>query len=114
MPARTAFSFIAPIVFDALTKTGATDNAVIKRNVAVEVERQLAPRIAHETNNEPWFRSRVTWGALASTLAGISTLIMVFTTSPLDFEQLYIALMAIGGGLTTIWGRWAAKTPIGQ
>jgi hypothetical protein len=78
-----------------------------------EAER-LAPILVNQTNNEPWYRSRVTWGALASILAGASTIIMMGVTGSFDPEQLMIAAGAIGGGTTTIWGRWASKTPIGQ
>lgn len=76
----------------------------------------VAPTVLHLTNNEPWYQSRVTIGAIVSIavpllgLAGISADVV-------DAEEITAVLVAIGtavGGILTLYGRWKAKTPIGS
>lgn len=84
--------------------------------VAEAVAKQIAPRMAHEANAEPWYQSRVTWGALVSIGTGIAAL-AGYTLSAADLEQIIVIGTAAGtaiGGVLTLWGRWIAKKPIGQ
>lgn len=95
------------------------DVPVAPRDIGVVSEaiaRQIAPQIAHEANAEPWYQSRVTWGALVSIGTGIAAL-AGYAISPDDLEQIIVIGTAGGtliGGLTTLYGRWKAKKPIGQ
>lgn len=75
---------------------------------------KLAPVLINQNNQEPWYRSRVTWGAVAAILSGLATIITQITGGDPNLEVIFAAITAIGGGITTIWGRWGAKAPIGQ
>lgn len=84
--------------------------------IASAVIEAVAPQLEHAANAEPWYRSRVTIGAIVSIaipllgVAGVSG-------DVLDADQLTALLMAAGaviGGITTLYGRWVAKAPIGK
>lgn len=86
------------------------------RQVASAAAEAVAPLIVNKANAEPWYQSRVTWGALVSIGTGLATL-AGFTIAPQDAELIIGVGMAAGtvvGGALTLWGRWAAKKPIGQ
>lgn len=115
MPAR----FLIPVVQAILpTVLNSLSNSSVpvqyRERVAYEVAERVAPMVAHQANAEPWYRSRVTLGSLASVLTGISTVLMMFSTGDFDPQQVTIASGAIFGGVVALWGRWASKTPIGR
>lgn len=94
------------------TTTEGKDVSIITSKVLTEV----APIVAHATNSEPWWQSRVTWGALLAALAGV--LGVLGYSFPAEVQgkiiDLIIALLPLIGGLTALYGRWVAKKPIGQ
>lgn len=106
---------IAARIADRLAQTPAVpvdsrDKPVVQQQVAKE----LKPVLEHLTNSEPWFRSRVTWGAIFAILGGIASIgTMLANGVPLSFETYGPPLGSIGGGIGTLWGRWAARKPIG-
>ncbi len=76
---------------------------------------EVADAVAHATNGEPWYRSRVTWGAL---VAGGASLAGAFglTLGQEDREVLAGGLAAAGGlvgAALTLYGRWKARRPLG-
>lgn len=84
--------------------------------LAVEAAKAAAPIIAHATNNEPWYQSRVTIGALVSIATGVLALFGI-VISPEDAATYTAMILAAGpvlGGLFTLYGRWKAKKPIGS
>jgi len=88
----------------------ATEKPVVKATVAKE----LQPVIEHLTNNEPWYRSRVTWGAIFAILGGVASIgTMLANGVPLSLETYGPPLSSIGGGLGTLYGRWKARKPLG-
>jgi hypothetical protein len=76
----------------------------------------ILQQILHSTNNEPWYTSRVTLGAL---LGIVGTVLLAFFN--IDFNadaqkmalDLIVAALPVAGGLLTLYGRWKAKVPIG-
>lgn len=73
------------------------------------------PAFDHATNAEPWYRSRVTVGALLSAAAPILGLVGL-QLSPESRDVLVAVIVALGGVVgpaLTLYGRWAAKTPLG-
>lgn len=81
--------------------------------VRQEVAEAVAPVIEHLTNSEPWYRSRVTIGALTSIAAGVCQLL----GWAVDMETLAVFVstaLAIAGGLLAWYGRWKARKPIGR
>lgn len=95
-----------------MTATQGSDVQVITSKVLTEV----APIVAHATNNEPWYASRVTWGALLAAVSGVLGILGYSFPAEMQGKiiDLIIALLPIIGGLTALYGRWVAKKPIGQ
>lgn len=94
------------------TNTTNSDVGVITSKVMSEV----APIVAHATNNEPWWQSRVTLGALMAAVAGV---LGIFGYAFPEETQgkvmdLVIALGPIIGAGLALYGRWAAKKPLGS
>ena len=86
------------------------------RTIIDAVERSTAPVVAHITNTEPWYQSRVTLGAILAAAAGV---VGAFGYAfPEDVQgkvvDLIVALGPVIGGALALYGRWAAKKPLGQ
>lgn len=81
--------------------------------VKQEVAKAVAPVIEHLTNNEPWYQSRVSWGALFAILGGVATIGTALANGESNMDVYTTAGMSILGGATTLYGRWAARKPIG-
>ncbi len=75
---------------------------------------EAAKVIVNQTNNEPWWQSRVTWGAIAAILGGLGTMAGLVAAGDWTPNLWVAALGSVGGGIGTIYGRWAAKKPLGQ
>lgn len=77
--------------------------------------RPVDPEAVHKANAEPWYQSRVTWGAI------ISGVVPILAASGIvldvaDQETVVVGLTAAGttvGAILTLYGRWKAKRPIG-
>jgi len=86
-----------------------------------EVAKAIDPMLTNMTNQEPWYQSRVTWGAIITVLAAAGgvwgwsfppemqgkVIETIVTLSPL--------LAGAVGGAFTLYGRWIARTskPLG-
>ena len=92
------------------------ETAVLAREeVESKLTKQLLPMIQHVTNQEPWYRSRVTIGNLVS---GVCLLLAVGGVKISADDQLIAievigAVGIIGGNLYSLYGRWRARKPIG-
>ena len=75
-----------------------------------------APVVAHITNTEPWYQSRVTLGAVLAAAAGV--LGAFGYAFPEDVQgkivDLIVALGPVIGGALALYGRWVAKKPLGK
>lgn len=80
------------------------------------VTSRIVPEIISATNNEPWYRSRVTLGALLAAIAGVLGLFGYAFPAEAQGKviDLIIALGPLIGAAITLYGRWAAKKPIGE
>ena len=74
------------------------------------------PAVLHALNAEPWYRSRVTLGALLSMLAPVVGLFGVELSSASQeaLIALAIALGGVVGPALTLYGRWIATRPLGR
>lgn len=73
------------------------------------------PEAVHEANAEPWYQSRVTWGAIIAA-ATPAIALTGYALDAVDREIVVAGLTAAGavfGAATTLYGRWKAKRPIG-
>lgn len=83
--------------------------------VAQEVAAEITPVVQHLTNQEPWYKSRVTLGALGSIITAIAAA-LGFAISPEDMDVIIGVTAAAGtviSSLYTLYGRWRARRPIG-
>ena len=90
------------------------DKVIDKQTTALQKEVNAV--VDHNTNNEPWYQSRVTIGAIVSIAMPILGLVGVTADiiSPDELTGLILAAGVIVGGLTTLWGRYISRKPIGQ
>lgn len=108
----------------AIIATGVHDVALNPNNalstadaypVAKAITAEILPGVLHATNNEPWYQSRVTWGAIVSIGIGLLGTFGV-ATDWIDPDQAISLGLGVGsviGGLITLYGRWKARQPIG-
>lgn len=101
---------VEAVVGDAIA-TRRPDPAAVAREAAAAVE----PVVAHATNAEPWYASRVTWGAIVSLLTPVLAL-AGWSLDEADRDAVVTTILAVGpaiGAVVTLYGRWAATRPIG-
>lgn len=83
--------------------------------VTTAVSAQVVPLVLSATNNEPWYQSRVTWGALGAIVLPLLGFVGI-TTDVVSLNDFIVGGMTLGSvvsGLLTLYGRWKAKKPIG-
>lgn len=116
----TASQNIRKQIDDAVNQTavhaelGIRDRAI--EPIVDAVASKVTAPILHVTNNEPWYQSRVTWGAIVSIGTGLLGAVGV-ATDWLDAETAIALGMGLGsviGGAVTLYGRWKARKPIGM
>jgi hypothetical protein len=83
---------------------------------------EAVPVILHQTNQEPWYQSRVTLGAIVAIGSGFATL-GGFSVDESAQRQILDTFVGVGtiagslgavlGGVTALWGRWVARRPLG-
>ncbi|WP_336799470.1 hypothetical protein [Kaistia sp. MMO-174] len=74
------------------------------------------PAVIHAANAEPWYVSRVTWGAIIAALAPILGLLLGHSISSEDqatLGQVAVAIGTLAGAGLTLYGRWRARAPLG-
>ena len=102
-----------PAVPIDMTAPGGEGYAV--RKAAEIVVDEVRPLVEHIANQEPWYQSRVTWGAIIAGAAPLAGL-LGREISAEDQMQMVSALAALGtliGVAVTLYGRWRAMKPIG-
>lgn len=84
--------------------------------VARAVINELTPVVEHLTNQEPWYQSRVTWGAIISIATPVlgALGISVGWLDPDLAVAISTAAVSLVGGVLTLYGRWKARKPLGQ
>lgn len=117
MDARTQIeSQIAGAVVEAAKST---DNAMTMKDaksVSEIVAAEVAPIVVNQTNQEPWYQSNVTMGAL---LIIITRLLAHYGYAiPQELHgpilDLIIAFGPYVGGAWVLFGRWIASKPLGE
>jgi hypothetical protein len=83
--------------------------------ITESVMEEVQPRIDHLTNAEPWYQSRVTWGAIIIILTRLLAHFGYKIPEELHgaILDLIIAFGPYFGAGVALWGRWVSKKPIG-
>lgn len=119
-------SKIAERAVDAVQETAArptnplsaTAVAETRQNLEAAIEQKVATTVAHVTNNEPWYQSRVTIGnylAIAGALAGVFGVVVEQDQYRTWTELIFIGapiVAGIVGSAFSLYGRWKAKKPL--
>ncbi|GGA60707.1 hypothetical protein [Pelagibacterium lentulum] len=85
----------------------------IAPNVSRPEAERLAPILINQNNQEPWYQSRVTWGAIAAILSGLGTMAGLVAAGDWSPSLWATAVTGVGGGIGTLWGRWGRpKSPL--
>lgn len=115
-PAQKVKELIAVAVSsEAVNPTSSLETRDI-RAVTEAVAAQVVPTVLNVTNNEPWYQSRVTWGALGAIVLPLLGFVGV-TSDILSLNDFIVGGMALGSAISggiTLWGRWKARKPIGM
>ncbi len=94
------------------------DNTLAKRDVpeiTAAVAKEVNSIVVNATNNEPWFQSRVTLGAIVTLVGGVYQLVLDFTDGTMPTaDSLTAQLGIIAGAAVVLYGRWVARKPIGE
>jgi hypothetical protein len=118
---------IVSAAMDAVTTVAAQPNdlsvsavADSKSDIKAEMKDEVASVIAHVTNSEPWYQSRVTLGSLA-VLVAMGAGVLGYTIDPETQGKAIDAIItlsplivAAAGGAFSLYGRWVAKKPLGS
>ena len=108
-----ALAGVTSAINSPTTTVGAADRAEITQEVVKAVE----PIVANMTNQEPWYQSRVTWGAIITFASPVIGQIIGHQVTAEEQAMVVGIACAVGGaigGILTLYGRWVAKRPIGQ
>ncbi|MEY9782259.1 hypothetical protein [Sinorhizobium fredii] len=113
---KTLENKIAGAVITAIGDPAVPADSAAAAPIINAVVTRIAPEIINATNSEPWYRSRVTLGAILAAAAGVLGLFGV--AFPADVQgkviELVIALGPVVGGALALYGRWSARKPIGE
>jgi hypothetical protein len=89
-----------------------------KREIVDRVLTEAAPVVLNQTNQEPWYQSRVTLSALLAILSGLLATLGYADILPNELRgqliELFIAAGPVIAGVGALYGRWVAKKPLGS
>ena len=81
--------------------------------VSQALVKEVIPDILHATNNEPWYASKVTLGAVATLIGGSYALVMDFADGTMPTGDSFTGqVVAIACAALALYGRWAARKPV--
>jgi hypothetical protein len=84
---------------------------VVANQIEQTINKQVGPVLTNATNNEPWYRSRVTVGNLVGIAASVGSM-FGFAVAPED-QDVIVGVVTGGvatlGALFSLYGRWKAR-----
>ncbi|HWJ72130.1 MAG TPA: hypothetical protein VNX29_03085 [Kaistia sp.] len=110
---------LTPAITAAAGRSGTAISSAELPALGIAVADAIAgdPALGHVVNAEPWYRSRVTWGAIIAALAPLIALLAGHELGADERSALIDIAMAggsIAGALIALHGRWVAKVPLGS
>lgn len=113
---RNAAQILAPVIATATRQAVNGTSAMLTSEAQDAVVKEVAAVVVNQTNNEPWWQSRVTWGAIIAAIAGILGIFGYTLPSELQGRILegIIAAGPLISAAIVLYGRWVAQKPLGQ
>lgn len=114
---RTAIEILAPVVRKSIDQalSGSHVDALDKHELKAEVTKEVAAVVVNQTNQEPFYQSRVTIGAIMTLIGGTYALVLDFMDGvPPATDDLTAQATVIIGAAVVLYGRWVAQKPLGQ
>lgn len=108
-------SIIAAGVREVALRPDTALNTAEAAPVTKAIITEVLPPALHVTNNEPWYQSRVTWGALGAIVLPLLGYVGI-TSDVLSLNDFIVGgmtLASVVSGAFTLYGRWKARKPIG-
>lgn len=126
---------IGGVIFDVISRSikqvgndpsvpqlSSSDATIVQQEVIATAARdpqlkELSKVVENATNSEPWYQSRVTWGAIIAFASPLLAQIIGRAIDPAE-QAMWISILTAGGamvgGLISWYGRWVAKKPLGS
>jgi hypothetical protein len=121
MPTLNPVEIMLGALSGAVTRMAGRPDVPLTPAAAPTITRALAeelaadPALRHAANAEPWYTSRVTWGAIIAGLSPILGLVLGHTLTAEDrgtLAEIAVALGTLTGAGLALYGRWRARTPL--
>lgn len=108
-------SELKPVIADA-AKAAVTDaGTTMTPNQVKAVTKEVSAVVVNQTNQEPFYQSTVTIGALITIIGGGYGFILNFTDGTIpDGTEFTAMITPLIGAVVTLYGRWIRKTPLGS
>lgn len=107
---------IAGAVVEAVKSPTTNATASDAKEISDAVKAEIVPIVMNQTNQEPWYQSHVTMGAIVFIL--LKVLAQLGWAVPADLHGPILDLViAVGPYLAFLWvmaGRWILRYPIGE
>jgi hypothetical protein len=100
------------VIRDEVIKVATDPKTDMSRKDVTDVVNAIEPVIAHATNNEPWYQSRVTWGSIAAVIFAVLTGLGFVVDVQTWTQVLVVSGPPIAAALYQLYGRWYATKPI--
>jgi hypothetical protein len=101
---------LAPVIAREVRNVGAQSRVDTEK-----VTKEVAAVVINQTNQEPFYQSRVTIGAIMTLIGGTYALVLDFMDGvPPATDDLTAQATAIVGAAVVLYGRWVAKKPLGS
>lgn len=79
-----------------------------------QVTKDVGDVVINQTNQEPWWQSSVTLGAILTLVGGVYNFVWQVSLNGAPDPQTFIALMTpLAGAAWTLYGRWIQRKPFG-
>lgn len=107
---NSAAATLAPVIAQAVRESSGLDNGNVD-----QITKDVAAVVVNQTNQEPWYQSTVTIGALVTLVGGGYNLVWEIAVNgppaPAAFTALATPLI---GAAVTLYGRWWQRKAIGE
>lgn len=105
-------NILAQVIRNEVQKVAADPKTDMTQRDVGKVVAELAPVIAHATNNEPWYQSRVTIGSIVTIVASVATALGYTVDVPTWTQLAILVVPPIAGAAYALWGRWVSTKPV--